>query len=320
MKYTTSIFAYLLLLSILVSFHAYAGDNFAAILTVVYPDVELRRVSTEEWFALPEGSMMPYGQGDYLRTGDSGRVLLTFFDEIELLLLPNSVYEITSFTYDSDEKSSITQEATLEGHGIVRAIGSREDFHYILQTEHGVISDPIDALIGVWTDIDNQTIVTVAEGAVSVGVQEQIEVLKSGQGLVTDGLTFEATNFDMPYNAVQLLGLQGCEGTAQLHGASSLNVRGGIGRGYIIVGYFFDVDPVNLIGVNESGTWYRVQFQSSLGWVDARSINTECTELPIFPDEYIEIGNRVIFDVQAIEPSFLTAFYGTPGVNYTFYR
>ena len=130
---------WLLALLLIGVFSSQAQANLAAVLRVTFPGVEIRRANTERWIELQEDAIAPLGIGDTLRTDESGRAYLTFADDIELLVMPLSTYEITQFEMTD---GVLMLHATLDGHAIGRTLDTDEILEYVLDIGRFSVHDP----------------------------------------------------------------------------------------------------------------------------------------------------------------------------------
>jgi hypothetical protein len=80
--------------------------------------------------------------------------------------------------------------------------------------------------------------------------------------------------------------LDGCSGVLTASTDVSINVRLGPATTFARVGRLDPGDPVQLIGLVESRSWYRIEFKGGFAWVAAPSITqgADCKSLRRFPD------------------------------------
>ncbi|MEM6283544.1 MAG: SH3 domain-containing protein, partial [Chloroflexota bacterium] len=128
-------------------------------------------------------------------------------------------------------------------------------------------------------------------------------------------------NLEKPFSPAQVEGeLYGCPGTVTTDGRD-LNARSGPGTANVQYGQFPDGAEVFVMGIVESGGWYRVQYRSGFGWVQRLAVtlmDPEC-ELPTLPDDAFDVPNRVINPTER-ELELLAPFYGTPDDDPIFYH
>jgi Bacterial SH3 domain len=286
------------------------STSFAARLAITHSGVEIRRVNTGAWLPLPENSESPFGPGDMLRTDESGRALLTFLDQIDLLILPESTYELLDFTPDIS--------ARITGHAVHRQTQGLQIGAYrleIIGTAPLVVTRPAE-WFAVWPDV-----LTVAEGEAEVAANEASRTVAAGQGIrVAPGAESDISPLESPLNAARLIGLlDGCPGEMDTVNNLNVNVRFGSDLQLGVIGNIPNATPVSVMGVNQSGNWYRIQAFSGFGWVQQPLVANACSDLPILPDDQSErsIG---IFNVLPLEIDLLAPFYGPPEGDLWFYR
>lgn len=291
-------------------------SDYAAVLHVVYPGVEVQRVNTAQWFSLPQDAIAILGVGDKVRTDTDGRALITFDDQFTLLVMPESIYELQRFKAEAD--GAINVDGTIEGHAIHQTLSLNPETIYALSLDVLTVTHPAD-LFAVWSDFESTPVVISAEGRLELKANDETLEVSEGEGFYLDD-QLQVTALDAPYNAARLIGQEyGCPGTVEIINQNRLNLRGGTGTGYIEIGYIENDDTVEVMGINESASWIRVQRFSGFGWVQALAINHDCEDLPVFPNVTGE-SNRDLFSVSAIELPLLRPFYGEADENVWFYR
>ncbi|MBZ0289076.1 MAG: hypothetical protein K8I30_15765, partial [Anaerolineae bacterium] len=88
---------------LLMSLNSQAQDSeYSARLRIMQAGVEIRRVNTTEWLPLPLNAEAPLGTGDSLRTDGTGRALLTFLENVEVLILTETTVDIVTFQAAND--------------------------------------------------------------------------------------------------------------------------------------------------------------------------------------------------------------------------
>lgn len=288
------------------AFSAHA-QSYAALLTITRAGVEVRRANTEAWLPLPEKSESPFGPGDALRTNAAGRALLTFLDQIDLLILPESTYELFDFSPD------IT--ARISGYAVQRG-SPAGDYHLEVAGSAALVINRAAASFAVWPDV-----VTVSDGEAEITVGGSTLTVAAGQGIrAVPGAAPDVSTLEPPFNAARLVGLlDGCPGAMNTVNNLNVNVRFGSDLQQGVIGNIPNKTPVRLMGVNQSGTWYRIQAFSGFGWVQQPLVANTCEALPVLRDDQFErsIG---IFGVLPQEIALLEPFYGPPESDLWFYR
>lgn len=293
-------------------------ENIAIVPMAVYDRVEIRRANTSLWLHLRPEMDVPFGPGDMLRTDNTGRALLNFAGKFEALLLPNSTFSLENFALSAEEQ--VRFAARLSGHLIQRANGETEFEQYQLVTDRlTLVSAPLN--FAVWDQDGQLAAVTIAEGSGSIRVNEQIFTLEAEEGLLVD-LEGWAVSGSMspPLNAARLEGiLFGCPGQINTVDGVNVNVRVGPGLDFTVVGNIADQQPVQIMGVNRGGTWYRIQAFSGFGWQRANLIEADCPDAPLISGRAVEL-NVGIFGITPDELLLLAPFYGPPEEDLWFYR
>jgi hypothetical protein len=291
--------------------------NLAALLTIQYPDVSVRLVTTEQWLPLPQDAVAPLTVGDSVQTDEQGRALLTFDDAFEILLLPNSTLTLDKFYHETDGR--LIFAATLEGHALHRSLVLPEHLVYALNAGEVTITQPA-AQFGVWSSFEDATVVTVTEASAEVAAADEFLTIETGQAFYMLDDAPEILPLTAPFNAARLIGETfGCPGSVDTGAADSLNVRVGPGLGYTIIGYIPNGGSVRVVGINENGSWLRVQKYSGFAWIDALAVTNQCEGLTVYPRLYTEM-NAEAFAVLPAELELLVPFYDNPAENLWFYR
>ncbi|NWF67566.1 MAG: FecR domain-containing protein [Chloroflexi bacterium] len=279
---------FLLLLAVLGSTPAWAqttSGELAATLEVLEPTVEVRRVNTVNWIAVSVEAIV--GVGDVIRTGANGRARITFFaDGVDTELLPNTQYRIQRF----------------EGNG--------DSFNITVEVLVGQTTQRLSRLLDANSSYD---VFTPGMALAARGTQFAIRVEDSGRSamLVSEG-TVDASQDDASAEVPPEFGIRAAAGSglsdvvrarsfeeldAALDGCpaalttpddTSLNVRIGARRDFPRVGTIAPEEVTVLIGVVESGDWYRIPFRGGFGWIlsSTADISDDCVGLREFPDNY----------------------------------
>jgi hypothetical protein len=288
------------------------------VLTVVQAGVDLRRADTEAWIRLREGSIMPLGAGDRLRTDPTGRAYLNIREgEIEHLLLPGSSYELLALAPVAG--GQIRYRASLVGRLSTRSPGAQEDFQ--IETPANPLSVEWQGAQGdffVQSRPDGLLYVVVAEGALSLNAEGRAYELPAFHGLRLDNAVGQIVPLAGPtVNPAQVEGeLDGCPGVVN-SGGLKLRVRAGPGDDFFFMGSLEDGSPLQLVG--QSNGWYRFQFLSDFGWLLAAAIRTDCQDLPTLPFLGVENAPGIV-QYAAWEVELLRPFFATPAEDVWFYR
>ncbi len=289
-----------------------SADPYAAVLGVTPAGVAVERAHTEAWLPLAAGSSGPLGSGDRLRTDGEGRALLTYWEGARTLILPDSTFALDDL--DVSAGRGVRLAASLTGVA-VHAIPSTPGLALDLALE-GVTVTQAEGLFATWADAGQPLGVTVAEGRITLAGDRGPVELAAGQGLYADS---EVVDFDPPWNLARMQGIrEGCPGLVDTDTDVPLRVRIGPGMGYVVMGVFGESQAVPIMGVNESGGWYRIQFLSGYGWMLRLAIQTNCQNLPVLPDA--AEAPRFVLGASQDEEALLRPFFGTPRANPWFYR
>jgi len=278
-------------------------DELAAVLRVIYPGVELRRMGTEAWIRLRQGAEMPIGAHDMLRTDERGRALIWFADGVEMLLLPLTEQEITRFEPDGASFSLISALAT--GRVIVTNTGAAQMFK--VETDRLLIM-PDAAHVAISVE-DGAVRVVVASGSVVAGYGDAEIELAAHDGLRMTDEPEIAHDLPTPASFAHLdSALDSCPGTALATIRDSVNVRQGPGDGYAIIGEYVNGAPVEIVATTARSDRYRVRYRSSFGWMVSNGVISNCRDLPVLPYDTVEIVYGVIEptldDFRLLEPFF----------------
>ncbi|MEL6273342.1 MAG: SH3 domain-containing protein, partial [Chloroflexota bacterium] len=312
-------------------------QDVAALLTVTYPGVEVRRVDTDAWIALSQGAVTPFGTGDSVRTDETGRALISFGDDSDILVLPAGQFNFGEV--NSTPEGILAQIGVITGQLIIQARENtfadlsvaldwelaRTYSQAIIQDGFSAVSDhrqttPIHVSL---KQFDAAALYVVAEGQMGfVGETAFANFTEGNAGAY--GRPPDADNLssiEFPFNVAQVEGeLYGCPGTVTTDGRD-LNARNGPGTANVQYGQFPNGADVFVMGLVESGGWYRVQYRSGFGWVQRLAVDLmdpDC-ELATLPDDAFDIPNRVINPTER-EIELLAPFYGTPDDDPIFYR
>jgi len=313
-KFMAGIFVFMLAASV----SGQAADGFAALLTVHQAGVEIQRLNTSQWLALPEEAQMPLGAGDSLRTDATGRALLTFGPDVEIFVLPETTLLVDRSNQLADERLQVALQVQGEITSHVPTAAAMDSFQ--IQTDTLTVTQPA-ALLDVWTGGDQGTVINVAEGEAEIRVGEQTFQVMASNGLRRrPSQPAEAIALDEPLNAARVIGLlDGCPGQTHTANGLDVNVRVGPGFSYTVIGHISNQVSVRIMGVVENGSWYRIQAFSGFGWIQAALVDNSCPQPLILPSDTME-RNVGIWNVTPAEQALLLPFYGPPEGDLWFYR
>jgi hypothetical protein len=315
------ILAALLSLSLLMTVRA-QDTSTAAVLSVRFAPVEVKRVGTEAWIALSPGAEMPFSSGDAVRTSkDSGRAALQFAG-MQWLILPNT--EIVLDRY----MALTVDEAFIEAHvtGVIVTTASPGGaWSYLVHTPAFDITAPATRA-ALWTapDWPDSYIVAEGRGTITRKDGETIEV-NAGEGLYIGPQSDEQpVALEAPYNAARLQSiLFGCPAVVTTRDNVGLIVRRGPGTGHQNLDILLNGFEVSILGQTETSGWSRIQYASGFSWMFTRALNKEatCTRVPpTFADDAPQESIITAFNTDEEERALLAPFFGDPRENYLFYR
>ncbi len=292
-----------------------AQVSLAGVLEVIHSGVEIKRSNTSAWLTLPVGAVMPVGTGDSVRTDGIGRVLVSVDDNAEWLTLPN-----TTWTLRDLSREAAPVQATLlltEGEVVFRSNAA----DLVIETAQTTFNTPNSGALHVLaTAYAGRTALVVETGTFS----SQGVTIAQDKAALANPIITQVNASQRPFSSARVIGeVEGCSSTIMTEGMLQLNARSGPGLSNVIYGVFPDGAPVQVMGIVESGGWYRVQYRSGFGWVERLAVNelqASCARtLPTLPNDSFDIPVRVINPI-AREVALLQPFYGLPEEDRIFYR
>lgn len=245
--------------------------DLAALLEVLASGVEVQRVDTANYVPVQVESVV--GAGDYIRTDATGRARITFFrDGTSVELEPGTAYFIKEFSGTEDQfRLSV---AVLIGI-------TRQQFERLLDADSSYeVETPGATMVVRGTAFDirvedgGRSSVLTAEGLVEArSARAAAEIppafgLRAEDGSLSDvvpATTFEELD----------IALDGCGGSFSTGGDVRLNVRVGPDRAAARVGSIIPENIQTVIGIDESGQWYRIPFRGGYGWVLSETLTVE---------------------------------------------
>ncbi len=293
------------------------GGEYAAAVTVIHDEVAIQRANTDEWLPLQAGAKAPLGVGDALHTNSSSRAFVHFGDAATFYLLPNTTLELLA--YGDTPDGGIQLGLYVRGVAIQRTFNKDRFDDYRLITDLMTITEAAD-WFGIWAYGEGADVLTVAEGLAIVRSGRTVYNVPAGNAFLIDE-TLEAliAPLDPPYSGPRFQGkIFGCAGVVDLVGYNNINVRVGPGLDYTVIGYIADGARVKLMGITESGRWYRIQAFNGFGWLRSTLVDTTCTNLPTSPNGTIE-NNLGLRGITAQELEMVLPFYGTPDEDRWFF-
>jgi ferric-dicitrate binding protein FerR (iron transport regulator) len=279
------------------------SSDLAALLEVREGTVEVRRVNTQQWIAVRVEAIV--GVGDGIRTGADGRARITFFaDGIESELLPGTETRIESFN-GGEQRFNLNFEVVL-GQTVQRIGRALDASSSYTVTTPGMSLAARGTLFEVRVEEDGRSAMLVRESLVEASSDGENARVDAGFGVrseVDEPLSdvVRASTFEQLDSA-----LDGCMVTITTPDDVSLNVRLAPRLDAPRVGTIAASEVTLLLGVTESGGWYRLPFRGGFGWILSSTVVIEqpCAGLRVFPLDtpaedpalYTSLGDPVSLD------------------------
>ncbi len=291
--------------------------NFIALedtlnLTVMHSQVYIERFNAEDWEELEEGDTLQVYEGDRIITGELGRVYITFDDDLEILLLPHSEIILNELKVLNDGRISL--KASSIGASIHRY---PEDSAFDQYNFYPVVSPP--SFFSVMANEGGCGYVTVAEGTgiISSWIYREETVIDAGYGVVTCmGRTEPVVELGDYLAYTYLVGqMIDCPGYIT---ETNIQIRQSPAIEPITGPILSSQEEVQIFEVTDDGEWYRLQYKSTLGWVESQYIESACMNLLV--TSYGTVDRlRQVPQVQPFELELLSPFYGLSRYDPWFY-
>jgi hypothetical protein len=288
----------------------------AMVLEVRYGDVEIRRGNTDQWFRLPIGAVMPVGEGDSLRTDESGRAHLQVSMFGEILILPVTTLTIDQYAPDTEKPYRL--QMTVEGV-IIQQLDP-EQFNYQLNTtDFRVLTAPQWA--AVWSFEEGVDVLAIQMGTTQIQMPDTTAMtIQDGEALWGDPINPTILTTPSPINAAKLEAqLFGCDAVVSTPGKNGVNVRRGIGQFNEKLGLIPDEAIVSAMALNEAGFWVRIQYLSGFSWIVEDSLIYDCPNLPRLDDNTRPERIYSVINPLESEVALLQPFFQTPKEDAFFY-
>lgn len=262
-----------------------AQTDLAAVMVIDSETVEMQRVGTQQWIPIRLEAVV--GVGDTIRTSETGRATITFFqDGVETTLEPSTTYRIDAFSGDNDTFNlSVSVLVGQTQQRIERALDAASSYDV---TTPGAELVARGTVFRVRVEEDGRSAMLVTEGNVDAAADGESEnipplfgVRSEDGGMLSDVIradTFEQLD----------AGLDGCAVSVSAPGDVRLNVRLGPSTDFPRVGTVDPADVTNVKGVTPNGDWYRIDFRGGFGWVLAADANVvaDCAGLRLFEGNF----------------------------------
>jgi|GEM_PF-4749451 len=291
-------------------------NDLAIPLHVMFEGAYIQRTNTSDELPLQYDALSPLGQGDRIRTNNTGRILIEFPNLGQLYILPNTSLKVIKLQLT--QTNSVIFEATVDGR-IIQITPSNTTFEfYKLHVGDFALTNPAHHfLIDTSTSMDA---VIVSAGTATLHSQNQDITISENRGFMIDNDQAMTHEMIAPMNATQLLARNAnCQGIVENQKDHEVNVRVGADNESDILSVLSDKTEVNITGISQSKNRLQIQFFSHLGWVFAPSIQFTCDKLQSFSDNH----RQNIHTIQAVsqtELAILAPYYGMPNEDYWFYR
>lgn len=307
----------IVVITFLMTLMATAQENISAVIEVRYEGVEIRRPNSDLWLPLPQHAIAFIGSGDTIRTDEQGRVDIQFNETTHMLMLTNSEFTLTSLAINND---ALSLDGMLTGNAMMETSPDTPFEAFNLALNDMTITQPA-TLMSIWSFPDATDAITVAQGNATVlNNSTQVDV-HAESGFLAEPDRTDSVAFDPEWHAAGLeASLYGCEGVIQTAGNTPLLVRTGPGRGFQPMGTLDVSRIVTLMATTETTGWTRIQFLTGFGWIQSLAIESDCTDLSIFPDDSPEEKFITVVNVTDEELPILSPFIDSPANNAFVYQ
>lgn len=263
--------------------------ELVAVLEVIEPGVRMQRLGASVWADVQVESIV--GAGDVIRTDSDGKARITFFaDGTFTELEPDTEYRIIEFN-GTEERFSLSVEilAGIAVQQFARLLDPASSYDVLTP---GMAMTVRGTDFAVRVEGDGRSALLTYDGLVEAGGSGTSAAINPGFGVRSEvgqelSPVVPATSFEELDAA-----LDGCAGTMTSDADVRLNVRVGPGVDFGRVGSIDPQEIVHILGVDESGMWYRIPFNDGYGWVSAAQFMVDtCEELRRYTaddDDYIE--------------------------------
>lgn len=264
--------------------HAQTPTELAATLEVLDAGVEVLRVNTRNWLPIRLEAIV--GVGDIIRTNETGRARITFFENgTDTELLPNTTYQINRFEAIAD---SFTLEADVVVGQTIQRLGRLLDANsnYTIRTP-GMTLVARGTSFRIRVEETKRSAMLVDEGQVRADNADDTADVPAVFGIRADvggplSDVVRATTFEQLDAA-----LDGCPATITTPDDVTINVRIAPNRQSTIIGGLFAEDITTLYGRTETTKWYRVLLDDGFGWILSSTATLgPCAGLRLFPDDF----------------------------------
>ncbi|MGJ3241238.1 MAG: FecR domain-containing protein [Anaerolineae bacterium] len=272
---------------LMIGFSVTAQNEFAASLDVLNAGVEVQRVNTNRFITVEIEAIV--GVGDIIRTDDTGEARITFFaDGTDVTLEPATEYRIVEFDGDDEDfRLTVDVIAGQATHRLNRTLGANS--RYDVETP-GMTLAAQGTTFAIRVEDTGRSSMLVFEGLVDAGAEADSANVSVGFG-VRSAVDAELSDVVRADTFAQLdSALDGCPVTVTTVDDVSINVRSAPSLDAPQIGVILASDIDRFYGVNTSGNWYRVVYESEFGWIlsSNATLETDCAGLRLFEDSFAE--------------------------------
>ncbi len=270
----------------------FAQEQLVASLEVLTAGVEVKRFDTDAWVPIRVETLI--GQGDAVRTDDTGRARITFFvNGSETELEPNTEYVLREM-----QQTSGGVHFTIE----VLAGITRQQIAQLLEGDsyYRVITPGMDIIVrgtdfATRVEDTGRSALLTFDGLVQADHEGEDAEIPPGYGVraPVDGELSDV----VPASTFEELdaALDGCGASFSTEADVRLSVRLAPSRDAEYVGSLPPQSITSVMGTNEDGNWYRIRYHDGYAWVSAVGMDVSVDDtcpLAHYPNDYTEDAGR----------------------------
>ncbi len=261
-----AVFVVLALLLTMIPGAAAQGGDLVAVLEVIEAGVEVRRAGVEMWAPINVETLV--GVGDAIRTDSTGQARITFFkDGAFTELTPDTEYRILTFR-GGEDRFTLTVEilAGIVMQQFARLLDPASSYEVLTP---GMAMTVRGTDFAVRVEDNGRSSLLTREGQVAAEASGVAAAVDPGFG-VRSAVGEELSDV-VPASTFEELdaALDGCAGTFTTEADVRLNVRVGPGLEFGRVGSIDPQDIFHMVGIDETGEWYRIPYNQGYVWVNA---------------------------------------------------
>jgi uncharacterized protein YkwD len=264
-----------------------AQSNVVGFLRVGDTGVELQRANTDVWVPINVESVV--GAGDGVRTTSEGTASIHFLgSDLTIELNPDTSLVIKQAVSNSDSYQIAVEIVSGQTRQVLAASPNPDSTFEFISPVMSVILEEGEVEIHVGDDGTTDVLTTKGMASsesdgVVIEVEEGFGVRQDASGYVSAVLP--VSNFDQLDSAIA-----GLSGTFSTEADVLLNVRQGPSRDNIVIGTLAPDSIDTIMGISADGTWYRVPFLDSYGWISGTglTVDVDDTRLVVFAADFVE--------------------------------